>query len=67
MSVKLVKTTENISITLPSWLLEILDEVCEEQDFNRSTFAKKAIKKYLLYKHDKPSIWQKIYQETMNP
>jgi len=61
---KLDKSTESVSISLPTWLLQILDEVCEEKDFNRSTFAKRAIKKYLLYHVECPTLWQQIYNMT---
>jgi metal-responsive CopG/Arc/MetJ family transcriptional regulator len=62
---KLDKATESVSISIPSWLLQILDEVCEQKDFCRSTFAKRAIKKYLLSHMDNPTLWKSIYNEII--
>ena len=59
------KATEPISISLPGWLLDILDRICEEKDFTRSSFSKRAIKKYILMNIDSPALWEKIYHETM--
>lgn len=36
-----------ISVSLPDRLAEVLDNVCEEHDFNRSAFIASAIKSYL--------------------
>ncbi len=62
MSKKLNKSTENISISLPSWLIEVLDEIIEDKDFSRSSFCKRAIKKYLLYQIEDPILWGEIYK-----
>lgn len=60
---KLNSASENISASLPGWLIEIMDEVCERNDFNRSTFVKYALKKAILDKMDSPELWEQIYQD----
>ncbi len=65
MSKRLNGTTESISISLPGWLIDILDIVCEQKDFTRSCFAKQSIKKNLLYKIEDPELWEHIYARLM--
>jgi len=60
------KATESISISLPGWLLETMDQVCEQHDFSRSSFAKRAIKKYIMMQIDSPKLWNKIYHELID-
>jgi len=57
------KATESFSVSLPGWLLESMDMVCEKRDFNRSSFIRRAVKKYILMQIDSPKLWNKIYQE----
>jgi len=59
----LPKTTENISISIPSWLLEEVDIYCDHNDFTRSKFVSRAIRKYLLLKTDSMDLWEQIYNE----
>ena len=59
---KLNGASENVSVSLPGWLIEIMDEVCERHDSNRSMFVKHAIKKAILSKLDSPELWEKLYQ-----
>ncbi len=40
--------TENVSVSLPGWMIEILDAVCEEQDTSRSNYIKRAVKRSFL-------------------
>jgi len=61
----LPKTTENFSISLPSYLITIMDKTCGEKDFCRSTFIKLAVKKYLLHHHNKPFVWDAIYDKAL--
>ena len=39
--------TKVITVSLPDRLLEVLDKICEEHDFNRSQFIASAIKERL--------------------
>jgi len=62
--IKLNNASETVSISLPGWLIELLDDVCEQTDFNRSTFCKRAIKRaILLSKTDDLDVWEKLYKE----
>jgi len=65
MSQRLNNATEPISISLPGWLLDLLDEICERKDFSRSVFVKRAIKKYLLYQNDDLEIWKHLYADRI--
>jgi len=60
---KLNGGSESVSISLPGWLIEIIDQVCEEKDLNRSVFFKRASKKYLLELLDSSDLWERIYQD----
>lgn len=63
--IKLNNASETISISLPGWLIELLDDVCEQRDFNRSTFCKRAVKSaILLSKIDDLDVWEKLYKEV---
>jgi len=53
--------TENISITLPSWLITTMDKIAGRKDFNRSSFCKMAIRKYCLHQMDCPELWDEVY------
>ncbi|MCK4820345.1 hypothetical protein KA005_31565 [bacterium] len=64
-AIKLNGASETISISLPGWLIELLDDVCEQKDFSRSTFCKRAVKNaILLSKIDDLSVWEKLYKEV---
>ena len=65
MADRLNTKTETISISLPTWLIDVLDQVCEKHDFSRSNFVKRATRKYLLLKMDDPELWLKIHQDMM--
>ncbi len=63
---RLSQKSETLSISLPTWLIEMLDEVCLNKDFTRSCFIKRAIKRYILHQCDSPDLWQKVYDEMMD-
>ena len=58
---ELPKTYESISVSIPSWLLQLIEHECEEQTLDRSKFIQLAIKKYLLLKLESPRLWREIY------
>jgi metal-responsive CopG/Arc/MetJ family transcriptional regulator len=66
MSLKRIKKlnggSESFSVSLPGWLIELIDHVCELQDLNRSMFFKRASKRLILEILDEPDLWEKIYQ-----
>ena len=57
--------TETISVSLPSWLVEVLEETCRVQDFTKSCLIKRALKRYLLDKNQSPELWEALYGQTM--
>ena len=60
--IEINSASETVSISLPGWLLELLDETCRRKDFTRSTFCKRAIKKAILLAHtDDFTLWEKLY------
>jgi len=62
---RLSQKTETLSISLPTWMIEMLDEICLNKDFSRSSFIKRSIKRYILHHCDSPQLWQKVYDEVM--
>jgi len=56
------KNTENISISLPSDMIELLEEFCDRKDFSKSGFIRRAIKKYMfLQSCDDKILWDQLY------
>lgn len=65
--IKLNNGSESVSISLPGWLIEILDDVCERKDFTRSTFIKRATKKAILLNlTDDSAFWERVYHDIQN-
>ena len=62
---KLDTTSEGITISLPHYIVTIMDDLCERHDFNRSTFVRRALKRYMLSKMDSPEMWKEIYKKIM--
>ena len=57
--------TENITISLPSSYLEVLDWLPERLELSKSAFAKRAIRKEIIASLDildSPAVWEKVYQ-----
>jgi metal-responsive CopG/Arc/MetJ family transcriptional regulator len=59
----LPRNTENITISMPSWLIESVDEYCSRNDFSRSRLISRAVRKYLLLKIDSPELWRHLYDK----
>jgi len=59
----LPKSTENISVSLKSWLLEYLDLYCEQNDCNRSQIVSRAVKKFLWDQRESLERWEEEYQK----
>lgn len=55
-------SAENVSVSMPSWLIEELDNFCNQNDYTRSNFVCRAVRKYLLAKMDSPGLWKEVYQ-----
>ena len=60
--IKLNKTTESFSISMPTWLVEELDHICEEIESNRSSFICSAVRKHILAQLDTLKLWDELYQ-----
>ena len=59
--------TENISISLPGNLIDLLDSACDRYDFTRSNLMKRALKKYLAQKYaNSPEFWDEAYQRFID-
>ncbi|GAH10128.1 unnamed protein product [marine sediment metagenome] len=60
----LVRTSENISVTIPSWLVEVTEEFCKRHDYTKSGLIRRALKHYIAarrqYDHD---YWIQVYNE----
>ena len=55
--------TENISVSMPMTLLQILDYYCRENDLNRSQAVNRAVRLYLGTKRAREcSFWEAEYQ-----
>lgn len=59
----LPKSTETTSISIPTWLIELVDEYAVRSDLTRSAFIARSIRKYLLLKYDSPKLWTILYQK----
>lgn len=57
--------TERISISLPGWLIDVLDKVCGMKDFSRSCFIKRAIRHYILHQLDSLTLWDEVYRRLV--
>lgn len=56
--------SENTSVSLPTWLMEFVDGLCQEEGINRSAFVQKALRAYLLTKMDNLTFWQQLYKSS---
>jgi len=55
-------TKENISISLPGWLIELLDKTAKSQFINRSDYVSKAIRRSILTDLSNDSdFWESFY------
>ena len=60
-------TTENISISVPSYILEEIDEICSRVDINRSSFFTRAAKKFIAVHHsDSRIFWECLAMKREN-
>lgn len=63
----LPKSTETTSISIPTWLIELVDDYVGQSDLTRSAFIARSIRKYLLLKYDSPKLWAVLYQKHAEP
>lgn len=57
------KSTETISVSMPGWLIEQLDEARKNLFRSRSDFVCEAVRKLILSTMDSPSFWEKVSQK----
>lgn len=62
---RLSAKSETISISLPSWMIDVIDETCHRKDFTRSCLIKRSLKRYLLAQNDTPEMWEELYNRLM--
>lgn len=54
--------TEKIGVSLPSSLVELLDDHCDQNGYSRSGFVKKSVENQLLSESKKRPIFEYLYQ-----
>jgi metal-responsive CopG/Arc/MetJ family transcriptional regulator len=62
----LPRNTETITISVPSWLIQAVDEYCSCHDFSRSRLISRAVRKYLLQEIDTPELWNQLYAKRFS-
>lgn len=62
---KIPKTTEKISFSTPTFLLELVDAHCFRTGETRSSLITKALRQYLLSQYDCPAFWNEMYQKKI--
>ena len=61
------EATDNVSVTMPISMVEILDHHCCQNDLNRSQAINRAVRLYLGTKIAKdPSFWEREYQRLQD-
>ena len=57
-------STENFSVSFPSWLIEMVDALREEEGVSRSAFVVDSVKAYIL-KRKGETVWQRLYDDLI--
>jgi metal-responsive CopG/Arc/MetJ family transcriptional regulator len=50
-------TTESVSVSIPSFIIEEMDEICARRDFTRSNFVVRALKQYIAKYHSDSNLF----------
>jgi len=58
-------TTENISISFETELIELMQRFCFNEDVSRSRMVNKAVREYLLRNSDNPDVWNILYKKFL--
>lgn len=58
---ELIKTTEPVTISMPVWLIELIDAHATKTDLSRSAIITRAVRRYLLVQNDEPTLWKEMY------
>lgn len=57
------RSTENISVSMPGWLIEELDRARKKNFRSRSDFVCEAVRKHILSSKDTPDFWDSLCKE----
>jgi len=65
--IKLNETKENISCSMESWIIDVMDHCCKILDINRSQIITRAVKYYCVDKLIKshPELWRSVYGKVV--
>jgi len=58
-------TTENVSISFETELIELMEKYCFNKDVSRSRMVNRAVRLLLLAESDNPEIWSILYQKIL--
>lgn len=58
--------SESTSISLPAWLLQLIDHHCEEKGINRSAIVQQAVRELLLREMNSLAMWDEVYRKATN-
>jgi len=58
------KTKEPLSISFPSWLIEVVNMYCLKHDLAVSQLVVRAVRRYILQKLDDPDFWEEFYNKN---
>jgi len=59
-------TKEPLSISFPSWLIEVVNAYCLKHDLAVSQLVVRATRRYILQKLDDPDFWNQFYNKTFD-
>lgn len=57
--------TEGVSISLQSWLIDMLDHHARNSNKKRSEIISEAVRRYLIARYDSPEFWEGLYQKEI--
>jgi hypothetical protein len=63
---RIPKTTEKVTFSLPTFLLELVDNHCFRTGDTRSSLITKALRQFLLSQYDCPAFWNEMYQKKIS-
>ena len=58
-------TTENVSISFETELIELMERYCFNKDVSRSRMVNRAVRLLLLIESDTPDVWSTMYQKIL--
>jgi len=55
--------TENFSVSMPTWLIELLDDHCRKHGFTRSGFITVAVRRRIMSEIESKWLWEYAYKK----